>query len=303
MAKKRTALKRIKHFLEYILVYSLYFILKNVSIDTASKIGSIIAKCIAPLAPETKIARQNLHFAFPELSNQEIEIMIKKMWDNICRTIMEMPHIHTMSDEEFNKRVEIIGNENMLKTKDHGAGICISSHMGNWEVAARTTLLYNDKVSIVYRKMNKPLLNATYLGMKNNKFGNIPKGPEGIKQLIEAIKGKQFICLLPDQYFDKGIDVNFFGKPAMTAKAPANLALKYNLPISFGYCVRTHGAHFKVYTAGPYKVNDLVKNLDNVEDKEFAITEKINEIIEGWIKKDPSQWCWIHKRWDREFYH
>jgi len=280
-------------------VHLLYYILKNVSIDTASSIGGWIAKIISPLAPETKIARKNLKFVFPDLSDREIDILIEKMWDNICRTMTEMPHIHTMSDEDFYKRVEIIGNEKMLKSQNNTATICISSHMGNWEVAARTTLLYNDKVSIVYRKINKPLINETYLKMKNGKFDNIPKGPEGIKQIVEAIKNKRFLCLLPDQFFDKGIMVDFFNCPAPTAKAPMGLALKYDLPVSFGYCVRTKGAHFKVYTSGPYKVRDLVKDLDKKEDKELALTQEINNRIEGWIRKDPEQWCWIHRRWGK----
>jgi len=299
--KKKTIIKKIKHFFEYILVYSIYGILKNVGIENASRFGGFVAKIVAPLSPSSKIAYYNLKHFFPELSDKEIKKIISGMWNNICRTAAEMPYIHSMSDEEFYRRVEVLGYKKRSGQQD-SAAICISSHMGNWEVTARTTLPYGNKVSIVYRKINKELMNSTYVGMKQGKFENIPKGPEGIKNLIEAIKNKNFICLLPDQYFDKGISAKFFGVAAPTAKAPMGLALKYNLPIYFGYCVRTKGPHFKVYHEGPYSISDFVKNLDKCDDPELVLTDKMNKIIESWIRKNPEQWCWIHRRWGKDFY-
>lgn len=302
MKKKKTLAKKIKHFFEYILIYSIYFTVKSLSIDNASRLGGFIAKIICPLAPASNIAYYNLKFFFPHLSDKEIKKIIADMWNNICRSAAEMPHIHTMSDDEFYRRVEVIGDKEMRSRKKDKALICISGHMGNWEATARVSLLYSDRVSIVYRKMNKAVINDSYIAMKQSKFQNIPKGSEGIKQIIEDIKKKNLVCLLPDQYFNKGILANFFGVPALTAKAPMSLALRHDLPVSFGYCIRKKGAHFKVYVSGPFKLTDLVKNLDKVEDKELALTEKMNEIIESWIRNDPSQWCWIHRRWGKEFY-
>ena len=81
--------------------------------------------------------------------------------------------------------------------------------------------------------------------------------------------------------------------------------LKYNLPIIFWHCIRTHNANFKVYIDGPYQVQDLVKDLEqfkSIKQKELALTRKMNEIIEDWVKKDPSQWFWVHRRWNKELY-
>jgi Kdo2-lipid IVA lauroyltransferase/acyltransferase len=297
VSKKRSLLKKIKHFFEYILIYSIYGLVKSLSIDNASRLGSFIAKVIAPLAPSSKIAYHNIKTFFPELSDKEIKEMISAMWDNICRSAAEMPHIHRMSDKEFYRRVELIDNEAMLKRKKDKANICISSHMGNWEVSGRSILLYNEDVSIIYRKMNKDLMNKTYLNMRQGKFNHIPKGSEGIKQIIGAIKNKHLICFLTDQYFDKGILAKFFGVPAPTAKAPMALALKHNLPVFFCYCIRKKGAYFTVYNYGPFEVSDLIPNLDKIDNPELALTEKMNEIIESWIRKHPEQWCWINRRW------
>ena len=93
-----------------------------------------------------------------------------------------------------------------------------------------------------------------------------------------------------------------FGKTAMTASAPMKLALKFDLPMWFGYASRIKGARFETHFEGPYTVKDLLKNKENVSNKELALTEIMNEKIENWIKKDPSQWIWTYKRWDKSFY-
>ena len=298
-------MKRIRYILEYIIAYPFYILMSKLSIDTASNIGSFLARHIGPLTPAMKIARKNINFVFPNLSEHEKEKIIMQMWDNLGRTITEMPHIHTMSDQEFASRVQIITNENFTKLSNKKATICISGHFGNWETGARTIVPYNDKISIIYRDANNQLMNESYLAMRNNRFTNIAKGHKGVKKIIEAVKNKHFVCFLADQKLNQGISVNLFNRPSMTAKAPISLAVKFKLPMLFVHSIRTKGANFKVYIDGPYEAYDLVKNIDDiklVEDKELALTQKMNDIIEGWIRRDPSQWFWVHRRWEKEFY-
>ena len=295
-------MKKIKYILEYAIVYSLYSLLKRLSIDTASNIGSFIARAISPFTSKTRIARINLKFVFPHYSESEINQVIKKMWDNIGRTMAELCHIHTISDEDFSSRVTIITNQNIKNITQDKATICISGHFGNWEAVPRTMLAYHDKISIIYRETNNSLVNDIYLSLKDKRFHNIPKGNKGVKIIFEAIKNQHFIGFLSDQKLNQGIKVDFFGKPAMTPSAPIKLAIKFNLPVLFVRSIRTHGANFKVHIDGPYEIKDLLKDCKNIEDKELALTQKMNEIIEDWIKEDPSQWFWIHRRWEKDFY-
>ena len=43
------------------------------------------------------------------------------------------------------------------------------------------------------------------------------------------------------------------------------------------------------------KVIDFKKQKNT--DLTKKITIKINKVIEGWIKKNPEQWFWVHNRW------
>ena len=89
-----------------------------------------------------------------------------------------------------------------------------------------------------------------------------------------------------------GIRVNFFNKPAMTAPALAQLALKIKSIIIPVQIERLNGVNFQVTFHKPLKI---------IKNKKFKTTKQImtevNLIIEKWIKKRPSQWFWLHKRW------
>ena len=37
-------------------------------------------------------------------------------------------------------------------------------------------------------------------------------------------------------------------------------------------------------------------NFDDYKDK-IELTERLNEVLEGMIKKNPYQWIWTHNRW------
>jgi Kdo2-lipid IVA lauroyltransferase/acyltransferase len=294
-------MKKVRYFFEYLILLFFYKIISCIGIDAASSFGGFVARWLGPLLSASKVARRNIDFVFPKLSNESKKKMIVDMWDNLGRTITELPYIHTMSDEEFYTRVKVVTN-NIKKLDNKRATICLSGHFANWETGARALVPFNNKISIIYRDNNNQLINDQYLAMRNNRFENIAKGQSGAKNIIRAVHNKHFVCFLQDQKLNQGLEVNLFGKPAMTAKASASLALKFGLPFLLVHSVRTKGANFKVHVDGPYEIKDLIKNIDEyktLEEREIVLTQKINYVIEGWVKDNPAQWFWVHRRWEK----
>ena len=123
----------------------------------------------------------------------------------------------------------------------------------------------------------------------------MPKGPVGARYIIKAIKNGEHIGMLVDQKQNDGIAVPFFGKDAMTASAIANLALKFNCQLVPTEVIRVKGPKFKVKIYDPIileKTGDQEKDIYNT-------MVKINSILEGWIRKNPEQWFWVHNRWPK----
>jgi KDO2-lipid IV(A) lauroyltransferase len=124
------------------------------------------------------------------------------------------------------------------------------------------------------------------------KEGFIPKGAAGAKLALKLLKSGVHIGMLVDQKQGEGIPIRFFGREAMTTTAPASFARRMDLPIAAACVIRLKGAHFLIRVE---KV-DIIRTADSVSDI-AATTQRISDLMEGWIRENPGQWFWVHRRW------
>src|SRR5204863_365591 len=103
------------------------------------------------------------------------------------------------------------------------------------------------------------------------------------------------IGILMDQNLYKGgIFVDFFGRPAATSTLISLLAR------------RTGCAVIPMHNVWVGHKNRLILDspmqLSNDPDPERAVaedTQNMTRMMEGWIRKDPGLWLWLHNRWKR----
>ena len=89
-----------------------------------------------------------------------------------------------------------------------------------------------------------------------------------------------------------GVFVDFFGRKAYTPNGPALLNLLTGVPIIPCFIVRKRFGH-EILIGEPI-------GLQNSGDRDKDITEntrRYTKVIEGYIKRFPSQWVWFHDRW------
>jgi len=89
--------------------------------------------------------------------------------------------------------------------------------------------------------------------------------------------------------------VPFFGRDAMTTPAPAALALKLGSVLLLVTGERMGGARFRVTFREPIAIEPSGDHDSDV----LALTAKLNAALETAIRKRPSQWLWIHRRWPK----
>ena len=119
-----------------------------------------------------------------------------------------------------------------------------------------------------------------------------PKGKEGAKQLIYSLKKGISIGLVIDQKMNDGIKVPFFNKPAMTSDALAQLCLRIKSLVVPVEVERIKNTNFKITFHDPLKITKNGKSKTPVQ-----IMTEVNLIMEKWIRKNPGQWLWLHRRW------
>lgn len=234
--------KKYKYFLEAILLYIVKFIILLLPINIASNIGSFLAKKIGKLLKVNKLAKKNIKIAFPKLDDDEISELTENMWDNLGRTAFEFFHIKNIDIDEI---CEVEGLENLNNTDKKR--IFFSAHIANWEILPKVASVKGFPLTLVYRKANNPyaekLINKT---RETYKTQLIPKGKDGAKKILKAMKKGDDVAMLVDQKMNDGISVPFFGQDAMTPSAIASLAKKYNRELIPVQIIRKKGTKFKL---------------------------------------------------------
>jgi KDO2-lipid IV(A) lauroyltransferase len=264
-------------------------------LDRSANFCSFIARKIGPFLPVTKTAIRNIERTL----GKQVDTLkiIDGLWDNFGRFIGEFPFVSSLNENEIDKRIEIEGLENLseFQQKNQPFLLC-TGHFANWDFALRVINRCYPKFGIVYRKANNPYVDKFINESRNkNKLRLIAKGSEGVRDLVRSLKSKDSIAMLVDQKMNDGIEVPFFGIPAMTSHAIAKFAIQFKYPIIPCQIIRTNKSHFKIIIHKPLEYLETESNKNDC----YNIMFKINKMFEQWIRENPSQWFWFHNRWGK----
>ncbi len=246
-------------------------------------------------ANRRNIAIENIRRS--ELENRkDAERIVKESFRNIGKSFVEVARIYYGSGRNIIQRVEIIGAEHYYKAKSKNRGVVfITGHCGNWELLALAFGAKIDNISVVARRQNNPYLNR-FIENVRAKFGNRVIYKQGaLKGIISELKRNGCVGILMDQAVlkDEGFKIDFIGRPAWTTKMPSIIARKTGAAVIPAFIRRTGDRH----------VINIYPEIDLTDDDiDLAIerdTKRFSGYIEDYIKKYPSQWLWIHRRWKR----
>ena len=273
----------------------LFALLGLLPIDAASAVGGWLGRTIGPRLAVSRKARRNLQRALPELSEADCDRIIHAMWNNLGRVVAEFPALPHIDIFKPGGRVDVIGLCHVEAATQGGHPVVfVSGHFGNWELASLAATQYGLRILQIYRSANNPFVNRLILRLRAMlKVQAVPKGAGGARSAVTALRNGDSLALLIDQKMNDGIPVRFFGRDAMTAPAVAELARRYDTPIIPVRVERLGGARFRLtlYPAMPP---------DRTEDRQADIAAtmlRLNRMLEDWIRADPGQWFWLHRRW------
>ncbi len=286
-------MKKIRYFLEAVLLHILFTFFKMLSPEKASNTGGWIGKTIGPNLSVNRKAKRHLENALPEKKPDEIDMIISGMWDNLGRVMAEYPHLEEISK----KYTEVIDNANLPQYLEKNIPVIfIGAHIGNWEINGMATLTQlNHPIDLTYRAPNNPWAGKLLEKARtlDGKLKAYPKSMESGRLILQALKNSSSIGILVDQKYNEGIESNFFSLPAMTNPIFVQLSQKFKCPVIPVRNERIKGCKFRLTVCEPIVTIQQDQTVRSVED----VIEDTHKIIECWIKERPEQWIWIHKRW------
>ena len=282
-------IKKISYFFQAIIIYLFFFVGKLLGLNLSKKIFAFLFKRLGPLFKSKSIIEKNLTNFNSNLTNEQRENIISSMWENYGITFIE--YIFLSLFKEKNDLVEVTRSDILKKISSNKPVIFVSGHFSNFELMSMEITKRKVKLATIYRPLNNFFLNPLmeYIRKKYVCKNQIKKGIGGVKESIQYIKAGYSIALMIDQRVSEGERLNFFNQPALTTTLPAQLALKFELPIIPVFIERRQNGKYKI----EFYDEIISKNFKN----KIVLTQKLNSILEEMIKKNPNEWIWTHNRW------
>lgn len=243
-------------------------------------------------------ALRNLRNALSgELGKQKREAIALEMYRNFGRLVFEYALLLSGRRLEPYDRWVTCDNPEVVERAiaARGAVVFVTCHGGNFELLGAWASRHIVRLNAVMKDLRNPYTNAAVVEMRERMgMGLIRKFP-ALRELLSILRSGGSVAMLCDQRRrNRGLIVDFFGRPAATVDTPAVLALRYDLPILPGFSYRV-GDRLE-YRAVAHE--PIFPDPSAPRDEEVVrLTRAINDAIEQFVRAHPEQWNWTQPRW------
>jgi KDO2-lipid IV(A) lauroyltransferase len=248
-----------------------------------------------------KVAIENLRHAFgDELDDDGRDRIVREVYRHFARMMMEMLHIpRKLHLTNWRERIELVGHAPILdRLLDGGSMIMVTGHFGNWEMAGYLFGVFGFPPNSVARNLDNPHLDRFIRNFRERTGQRTIPKKGGYDQMLEVLQTGGVLSMLADQDAgQRGLFVEYFGRPASTYKSIALLAIEHNVPIVVGGARRIGpGFRYEVICEDCIDPADWAGRPDDVE----YITARYTASLERLVRRDPSQYLWLHRRWKHQ---
>ena len=130
-------MKTLRYFIEFLFIKFFFLLFKIIGYKNSSNLGGKIGSFIGPLFRSKSLTKSNIQNSLPNLSQEQIEVLIKKMWENYGRIFSEYMFIEKFRSNKLEKYLNINGIKILEKIKKNGKPVVfISGHFNNFELMA-----------------------------------------------------------------------------------------------------------------------------------------------------------------------
>jgi KDO2-lipid IV(A) lauroyltransferase len=243
------------------------------------------------------VGLRNLDLAFPAKGRKEKLRILRGLFQGLGRQLAEFALFPRYGKENASKIAVYDGFQNFAEARARGKGVLfLTAHFGGWEIGSFVHSLNGNPMNIVVRPLDNPYVDA-FVDRYRTLHGNRTFGKQDFARgLLTSMKRGEVVGILMDTNMTppQGAFVDFFGVPACTATGVARVAS------------HTGAAVLPAFTLwdkelGKYKIRfdpalQLVKTGDDEADA-VANTALFTKVIEGYARRYPEQWLWVHRRW------
>jgi KDO2-lipid IV(A) lauroyltransferase len=170
----------------------------------------------------------------------------------------------------------------------------LTAHMGNWEMMCHFGASRGMRLVIVTKTFAWGWLNRLWSWLRAHPHVQYSDVSGTALELMRRAKKGEFVAMMLDQHMQPpvGVGTKFFGHEVGTIRSLALMSLRAQIPVIPVFTVRESSGDHRIYSE-PLIVPPP---LQDVERQVAALTQIYTSCIEGWVRRYPEQWMWLHRR-------
>lgn len=283
-------------------VRSLGVVLGTIPAAVITRMGRGLGAALNFFGFRKHVVVENLRRAFPEWSDEKLAEVVRAQYDSFGSLLFEfLRSFHPNFSKILDRECTCEGLENLDKARELGKGaLVMTAHIGNWEAfCSYGAYSCHIPVTMVTKRL-KPDWFQDFVVKVRERFGTrMAFEPKTMQMVIKTMRDKRVVGFAIDQFAGSpvGARVPFFGIPVGTHTALAVLAQRFQAPVVPGYAIRKPGGGFHVVFEPAIPFIHIESGANAREQEIIANTAAYNQVVERWVRRNPEQWLWIHRRW------
>jgi KDO2-lipid IV(A) lauroyltransferase len=259
--------------------------------------GRMLGALVAALDTKHRnIAKDNLRRSFPDWTEAQVDRTARGVWVHFGGVMFDLVRILARGPAIVDALVTIEGREHAERAhrSPHGV-VLITGHFGNWETHGIVHAKHFGSIGVIARPLDNPRLNAAMTALRESAGNEVIEKEHAMIRSMRRLKAAQGVAFVVDQNVQEkeGIFVNFFGREACTTPFAARLALKTGAMVLPCRAVMTGDLRYRVIYDPPIDPSTFGTGDEAVR----SLTQAMMNTTEGWIRANPDQWLWMHRRW------
>ena len=283
--------------LEYVLVRLALAILPRLSRTTILRLSRLLGTTAYHVMRRARrVGLANLEIALPDRDLVQRKILLRKSLQHFALAMLDTFWLARETSERLRRLVRF-DPDFQTKILQKGAQICITAHLGNWEVLGLAVSHQGFPLTSVAAPLKNPWVDELFNRLRHMAGQRAIPKQGAVRQLLKALRDGGKIALVLDQNVKPvqgGLFVDFFGRKAPFSAAAAQLALRTDAPILIGTCIPDERGYYLAPSVITIALDNLPENPDGAV---RVLTQRIAAGLEAIIRKYPDCWLWTYKRW------
>lgn len=281
--------KKLWYLLQFVPVWLLLTVTRILPFDARSRVaGAVGGFAVRFLPPFRRRVEDGLQRVYPDMDRARRSSIAGQVGRNVGRTLTEILYNAEFSKFTDRFHAEGPGIAVLKEARAEGRGaIIVSAHFGQWEAIRHWLKANGMETGAVYRENSNPYYEPWFLnGIRHGGAPIVPRGKAGTIKMVRHLRNGGFFAMLADQYQQHAPAIPFLGIETSTTISPAELALKYDLPLVPAFGLRRPKGRVDITFEAPIEHTDPI-----------TMMAEFNARVAARIHAEPGQWYWLHHRW------